>query len=71
MDTFYGACEKCGQPVRDSNGPAAFPVTGWEVLRAEGGANQIKNRERVPNRVRHAHCLPTPRVAEGQEAMAV
>lgn len=70
MNTFYGACEKCGQPVYDSNGPA-FPVTGWEVLRQEGGANQIKQRERVPNRVRHVQCLPTARINEGQESMAL
>ena len=69
MDHYYGACESCGQPVRDTNGPPAFPVKGWEVLRADGGANQIKLRERIPNRVRHAHCLPQGNVNEDQESL--
>jgi hypothetical protein len=69
MSQFYGACEKCKQPVTDATGPPAFPVTGWEVLRTDGGANQIKLRERIPNRVRHAHCLPNGRVNEDQESL--
>ena len=55
--SVYGTCEKCGRVVVDPQTPA-FPVTGWEVLRAQGGANAIRLRERVPNRVRHATCLP-------------
>lgn len=49
-------CEICGEPVEPWQ-TAAFPVTGWEVQRYGGGANQIKARERVPNRIAHATCL--------------
>jgi hypothetical protein len=54
---LYGTCEKCGLPVEDPETPA-FPITGWEVLRSQGGANAIRLRERVPDRVRHVSCLP-------------
>lgn len=64
-----GKCEQCGRTVTKHN--AAFPVTGWEVLRDGGGANAIRNRERLPNRVRHIECLPKEGVIEGQEAMAI
>ena len=70
---FVGNCEKCGEPV-DSNAinaqkVAAYPVTGWEISRSGGGANQIKDRQRVPNRVRHAGCVPAPGEIEGQESL--
>ncbi|HEY2570187.1 MAG TPA: hypothetical protein VGI27_01875 [Solirubrobacteraceae bacterium] len=55
----YGICEKCGRPVRAPEQPA-FPVTGWELLRDGGGANAIRLRERIPDRVRHVTCLPHP-----------
>ena len=51
---YAGDCEQCGDPVYTNN--AAYPITGWEVSRAGGGANQIKYRERTPNIV----CHPTP-----------
>ena len=64
--TLYGVCEKCGEPVRSPQQPA-FPITGWEVLRDGGGANAIRNRERIPGRVRHVTCLPDPN--EAQESL--
>lgn len=70
----YGVCEKCRQPVTSQSGPPAWPVHGWEVQREQGGANHIRDRQRIPGRVRHAHCLPTVRersIAEGQEEMAL
>lgn len=74
MSAPLGFCEKCGRPVNKDN--AAYPVTGWEVLRysggkLSGGANAIRNRERTPGRIRHEACLPDPRVNEEQEAMAI
>ena len=65
--TFYGICEACNNPVQDPETPA-FPVTGWEVLRAGGGANAIRERQRIPNRVRHAvdDCLKK-KPGEGQQ----
>jgi hypothetical protein len=54
---IYGTCEKCKRPVESPQTPA-FPVTGWEIARSQGGANSISLRERVPNRVRHSTCLP-------------
>jgi hypothetical protein len=57
MNRVVGVCERCGNPVREGN--AAYPITGWEVLRQQGGANAIRERERVPNRVRHESCLPS------------
>jgi hypothetical protein len=54
--TERGACELCEEPVFTYQ-TAAFPVTGWEIERYGGGANQIKARRRVPNRIVHAHCL--------------
>lgn len=68
MAAPLGICEKCGEPVRDRH-TAAYPVTGWEVLRDQGGANAIKNRERVPGRIRHVRCIPDPRINEAQEAL--
>lgn len=64
--TIYGTCEKCGEPVVSPQVPA-FPVTGWEVQRKGGGANSIRLRERVPERVRHEVCLPTAH--ETQESL--
>lgn len=63
--TTYGVCEKCGEPVADPQQPA-FPVRGWEIGRTGGGANAIRLRERMPDRVRHATCLPTGREAQGE-----
>lgn len=54
--TFYGICAQCGKPVEHPAQPA-FEVRGWELLRAGGGANQIKHRSRVPGRVVHNVCL--------------
>lgn len=51
-----GVCEICRDTVFTYQ-TAAFPVTGWEVERGQGGVNQIKARKRVPNRITHAHCL--------------
>ena len=63
--SVYGVCEKCGEPVREGQAPA-YPVTGWEVGRTGGGANAIRLRERVPNRVRHAAtCLPRTNDEQG------
>jgi hypothetical protein len=55
--TLYGTCEKCGEKVETPQQPA-FPVTGWEVVRSGGGANAIRDRKRIPGRVRHVTCLP-------------
>jgi hypothetical protein len=55
--TYYGTCERCGEPVEAPQTPA-YPITGWEVGRSGGGANAIRNRERIPDRVRHMTCLP-------------
>lgn len=71
---YYGACEKCGRAVDTTavdvtERRPAFPVTGWETLRSQGGANQIRNRQRVPNRVRHEKCIPRPDENEDQEAL--
>lgn len=54
--TFYGKCAYCGEPIEPPTQPA-FEVKGWELLRGGGGANQIKHRKRVPNRVVHEMCL--------------
>lgn len=51
-----GKCELCSDPVRTWE-TAAFPVTGWEIERYSGGANQIKGRKRAPDRIVHALCL--------------
>lgn len=65
---FRGTCERCGQPVNpEADGRrAAYPVRGWEVERDGGGANQIRLRQRVPNRVRHERCLPLTVVHDNQ-----
>ena len=50
-----------GEIVDGTAGPDALEwgdVTGWEILREGGGANQIHGRERVPGTVRHVRCLP-------------
>lgn len=60
---IYGTCERCGEPVTTS---PAFPVVGWEVVREQGGANHIRNRVRLPDRVRHVACLPAASVHEDQ-----
>jgi hypothetical protein len=69
--SYRGRCEKCGEevnPERDAR-RAAYRVTGYEIERAEGGSNQIKNRERQLGKVWHEGCLPDPKVNEGQEAL--
>lgn len=71
--TYIGRCEECGQPVITGSGQShrepAYPVTGWEVARKAGGANHIRNRERVPGRVRHVGCLPDPNINDDQETL--
>ena len=64
MPTHYGLCEKCHEPVVEPQVPA-YPVTGWELLRKQGGANVIHLRERIPNRVRHQKCLPKTNDEQG------
>jgi hypothetical protein len=56
VDAVKGTCRLCGQPVEDIH-TAAYRVTGWEVERSGGGANQIADRRRVPDVVVHAVCL--------------
>jgi hypothetical protein len=68
VSRFYGTCEKCGQPVTSERDRPAYPVQGWEVQREEGGANAIRNRQRIPGRVRHETCLPNP-INEAQERL--
>lgn len=71
--THYGVCEKCHQPVIDGSGQKhrepAFPVTGWEVPRDQGGTNHVRNRDRIAGRVRHVGCLPDPKISELQESL--
>jgi hypothetical protein len=55
MSAFRGVCEFCHEDVR--SGKAAFRVRGWELERAQGGANQIVGKERQPNRIAHALCV--------------
>lgn len=71
--TYYGVCEECHHPV-DSTAVdvtkrrPAFPITGFEVPREQGGTNHVRNRVRIPGRVRHADtCLPAedPRAGQG------
>ena len=52
--SYGGQCEVCKETVRTSE--AAYPVTGWEVVRDGGGANRILGRERVPGRIAHWWC---------------
>jgi hypothetical protein len=70
--TVYGLCEKCGLVVESPQTPA-YPIRGWEVGRTGGGANAIKNRERIPGRVRHNTCIPgadEPKQIPGQMRLA-
>jgi hypothetical protein len=53
--SFAGWCKRCGDEVKVSE--AAYQVTGFEVARDGGGANQIRHRERVPNLVWHSDCV--------------
>ena len=46
-----GRCLHCGELVKRHQ--AAWKVEGVEVARDGGGANQIKDRRRIPNMVWH------------------
>lgn len=71
--TFFGTCEVCGEAVVGYSGRTdrapAFPVTGWEVPREQGGTNHIRGRVRVPNRVRHVGCLSVDESRDVQESL--
>ena len=55
-ESSRGTCCYCAEPVRPIE-TAAFPVTGWEVERGGGGANQIVGRQRIADgRIAHAVC---------------
>jgi hypothetical protein len=54
-------CEFCHETVEAWH-TAAFPITGWETERSQGGANQIKARTRIPDRIAHATCLAALRI---------
>ena len=64
--TYFGTCEKCNEPVTTT---PAYPVEGWEVARDQGGANHIRNRRRLPGRVRHASCLPDEKIHANQGSL--
>lgn len=51
-----GTCEFCHEAVEVTQ-TAAFPVSGWEVEREQGGANRILDRKRAPDRIAHASCV--------------
>jgi hypothetical protein len=55
---FRGTCEFCREQVSGAD-MAAFRVRGWELERAQGGANQITGKERQPDRIAHARCVTT------------
>jgi len=70
-----GDCHFCHQPVT-SAATAAWPVTGWEAERQQGGANRIIARERVKDgRIAHAACaelaakLARQGISESQETL--
>jgi hypothetical protein len=70
--TYFGTCEACSEPVVGFSGSErgpAFPVEGWEVPREQGGTNHVRNRRRVPGRVRHVGCLPGDDAAQEQMAL--
>ena len=51
-------CEVCGTAVNHHrhDGSVAASISGWEVLRAEGGANSITHRQRT-GKWAHKACL--------------
>lgn len=59
-----GRCVFCGRDVDD--GPAAYPITGWEVTRYRGGANRILGRRREPGKVAHVFCAERAAALERQ-----
>lgn len=69
-----GTCAFCGRGV-ESRDTAAYRVRGWEIERAQGGANHIVEREREPNIVAHAMCVESRQrqrrygIAYGQEPL--
>lgn len=63
-----GTCELCHASVT-SYETAAYPIAGWEVERAQGGANRILGRQRVPNRIAHAPCIERQLRDGGQQQM--
>ena len=52
--SYVGDCEFCDGPVDHHH--AAHPVSGWEKLRGQGGANRIIGRKRDTTRVAHSRC---------------
>lgn len=70
-----GRCVFCGRPVEVVH-TAAWPVSGWEIERGAGGANQIVGRERVlDGRIAHGPCIREQvdrkrrGIAPGQQAL--
>ena len=61
---YVGDCMECGDPVYALD--AAYPITGWEIARSGGGANQIKHRERMPGQVAHPEPCMRKVIARGQ-----
>ena len=51
-----GTCEWCGATIDHAHGYARA-VSGWEVIRAQGGANAIAMRQEIPGVVVHAMCF--------------
>lgn len=65
-----GTCEFCVRPVLETE-KAAFPVTGWEIERDAGGANQIFDRERVEGVIAHESCVKVRSRFGGHEQMSL
>lgn len=63
-----GVCEFCGSEVTRLQ-QAAWPVSGWEIERDQGGANRIAGKKRIPNVIAHARCLESHLRRGHQEQM--
>lgn len=68
MAPLRGMCAFCRRPV-EATDTAAFPVEGWEVERAQGGANRILGRTRKPNVIAHASCAERHYKVGDQESL--
>jgi len=59
-------CTYCGEQVKPGQSGVHREITGWEELRASGGANKIVDREET-GRWAHRSCVATERLRASHE----
>ena len=72
MSGLLGYCHFCGREIHEHEREyCAYPVSGWEAIRNQGGANQIMLRVRDTSTIAHRRCVEREGSHPEQETLRV